>query len=897
MTGRAGTPSEIRALFSKMGFDTMTRIQERAVPRILQKRDCLVIAPTGSGKTECVAIPMFHMIMPYRSGGRIRCIYITPLRALNRDVFGRITRYAEGMGLTIQIRHGDTPQSARRRIARAPPDVLITTPETAVVLLSQPEMLKALSGLQWVVIDEVHELLPGKRGSQLAVTLERLQMNSTYPLTRVGLSATVGSPREAAKMVAGARRKCLILRDAAVRRYDAKIRLEKGGMPAAADAVLSHISKSGIASPVLLFANSRGEAETLASILKDKARMPVELHHGSLSKQTREETESMLREGSRGIVVCTSSLELGIDMSSVDTVIHYESPRQVSRLAQRLGRSRHGGGRAASGLIIAPDGNEAMEARAILDRAVRGDVEPQSPHLAPLDVLAHHLVGLLYQEGPTTIHRALEMARASYPFRETTEEDVLAVLDILEENRVVAVDRGSGAYRQASRAFWYHLENLSTIPDTVRFRVFDVASKKTVGSLDQQFVGDHGEAGDIFVLRGSRWKILGVDEKSSVVNAEPFSGGETTIPYWEGESIPVDMRTAAAVGGMRREQNTLIGGAMPDGDTILAEAGGLDRVVLHACFGTRINLTLAALLSEMISASGVSKVQARSDAYRIYLAGSGRIAEDVVRGALESTYDLQDIIGAAVSGSHNLNWRVWNAAKRFGVLRRSDAYERRRAMFIRSRYEGTPLMDEALRELLHDRYDIAGAEAVLSKVRDGSITISWVGVDRFSELAEPVLEHASGYRPGSAIDPEILGMLKRRLYGTQHRLICARCGRWQRTGTTSQISSIGPCPRCGARQITATYYSDHELAGIISRRHDGIDTTHEEDVRYRRAWKVASLVETFGAAAIVVLSGYGVGAETAGRILRDMVDEEYMFRQIYEAERRYVTTRAYWGDR
>ena len=170
---------------------------------------------------------------PYGGGGKIRCLYITPLRALNRDVFARITRYAEEMGLTIRIRHGDTPQSARKRIASSPPDVLITTPETAVVLLSQPVMLDALSELQWVVIDEVHELLSSKRGSQLAVTLERLQMNSKYPLTRVGLSATVGNPTEAAKMVAGSRRRCLVLRDAAVRRYDVDIRLEKGGMAGA----------------------------------------------------------------------------------------------------------------------------------------------------------------------------------------------------------------------------------------------------------------------------------------------------------------------------------------------------------------------------------------------------------------------------------------------------------------------------------------------------------------------------------------------------------------------------------------------------------------------------------------------------------------------------------------
>lgn len=895
MTDRAATPSEIRALFAKMGFGEMTRIQEKAVPRILQKRDSLIMAPTGSGKTECAVLPAFALLRPYRNGGLIRCLYITPLRALNRDVFGRITQYAEGLGLTIQMRHGDTTQTMRRRIARSPPDVLITTPETAVVLLSQPEMLKALSGLQWVVIDEVHELLASKRGSQLAVTLERLQMNSSYPLTRIGLSATVGSPLEAAKLVAGARRKCLMLRDSAVRRYNVEIRLERGGMAAAADAVVSHTAKTD--SPVLLFANSRGEAETLASILKEKSRIPVELHHGSLSRQTREDAELMLKGGGRSIVVCTSSLELGIDVGAVDTVIHYESPRQVSKLAQRLGRSRHGVGRAASGLILAPDVNESMEARAILERTSVGDVEPQRPHRAPLDVLAHHMVGMLYQEGPTRISRALEMARASHPFRDATDEDLLAILDILEENRVVAVDRRTGTYAAGSRAFWYHLENLSTIPDTLRFRVFDTINKKTVGSLDQRFVGDHGEAGNIFVLRGSRWKVLGVNEESHVVNAEPFSGGQTTIPYWEGESIPVDERTALMVGDMRRDDDIRIGDVVSGADTILAESGGSDRVVLHACFGTRINLTLASLLSEMVSASGMSKVQARSDAYRIYLAGSGRITHAVVQEALVTPSGLRDIITAAVSGSHGLNWRIWNAAKRFGVLRRDTPYERRRAAFIRSRYEGTPLVDEAVRELFHEKYDIEGTEAVLAKVRDGDITVSWVEVDKFSELAEPVLEHASGYRTGTSIDPEILAMLKRRLYDTQHRLVCARCGRWQRTARTSEITAISPCPRCGSRQITVTYYSDYELPGIISRKHDGGDISAEDQARYRRAWKVASLVETFGTAAIVVLSGYGVGAETAGRILRDMIDEEYMFRQIYDAERRYVTTRAYWGDR
>lgn len=894
MTGHAKTPSDIRAIFSQMGFDSMTHIQEIGIPRILQKRDSLVIAPTGSGKTECVVIPAFALLRPHGNGGRIRCLYITPLRALNRDVFSRITRYAQAMGLTIGMRHGDTPQSGRKRIAASPPDVLITTPETAVVLLSQRAMLNALSELQWVIIDEVHELLSSKRGSQLAITLERLQMNSIYPLTRVGLSATVGNPTGAAKLVAGTRRRCVILRDRAIRRYDIDVRLEKGGMAGAANVVLSYVDELGTDSPVLLFANSRGEAETLATILRDKTHIPVELHHGSLSKHTRKEAESMLRSGGRGIVVCTSSLELGIDIGSVDAVIHYESPRQVSRLAQRLGRSRHGGGRAALGLILAPDTNESMEARTILDRTIHGDIEPQDMHVAPLDVLAHHMVGMLYQEGPTPIRRALEMARASYPFRNVTEEDIRAILYMLEENHIVLLDRTKDIYTASRRTFWYHLENLTTIPDVARLRVFDIVNKKTVGSLDRRFVGDHGDAGSIFVLRGYRWKILAVNEESSVVNVEPVYEGETTVPYWEGESIPVDKRTAASVGRMRESENIRIDGETPGHNTILVEVGGHDRMVLHACFGTKINRTLSALLSDAISVSGVSKVQVRSDAYRIHMTGSGHISKDVVWGALTARYDVREAVTAAISGGHDLNWRMWGAAKRFGVIRRDAAYERRQAAIIRSRYAGTLLVSEALRELFHERYDVSGAEDILEQVRNGAITISWILVDRFSELAGPVLGHASGYRPGSAINPEMLDMLKRRLYGTQHRLMCARCGRWQTTAKTHEITHIGPCPRCGARQITATYYSDHELAGIISRKYQGQKVSSQEDALYKKAWKIASLVETFGVTALLVLSGYGVGAKTAGRILRDMVDEEYLFRQIYEAERLYVSTRAYW---
>ena len=199
--------SHLIAKFKSIGFEKLTKIQTKAVPIIYQKKDSIVIAPTGSGKTECSVIPIFSLIKKSKNLGKIKALYITPLRALNRDVFRRIIRYAENDGLTIEIRHGDTPQTTRKRISNSPPDILITTPETLVILLTQRKMLDALSELEWVVVDEVHELLGNERGAQLSLSLERLQINSKKEMTRIGLSATIGNAEESGKFLVVTKRK------------------------------------------------------------------------------------------------------------------------------------------------------------------------------------------------------------------------------------------------------------------------------------------------------------------------------------------------------------------------------------------------------------------------------------------------------------------------------------------------------------------------------------------------------------------------------------------------------------------------------------------------------------------------------------------------------------------
>ena len=900
---------KIASLFGSFGFDNLTEIQKKASPIVLQKKDCLIIAPTGSGKTECSVIPVFSLVKNSKKPGKIKALYITPLRALNRDVFRRITKYAHANELSIEIRHGDTTQTARRKITENPPDVLITTPETLVILLTQKKMLDALSELEWIVIDEVHELLSSERGAQLSLSIERLQITTKFPLTKIGLSATVGNFEEAGKFVVGSKRKCQIIRDSSVRKYDVEVEYVNGSISDVVDRIIEYVKEQNLDSPVLLFTNTRGEAEFLASILKEKSPINIELHHGSLSKEVREDTEISLREGKHGIVVCTSSLELGLDIGSVELVIHYGSPRQVSKLVQRIGRSRHNRDASARGLIITNNSDDEFEARAILDRIEEGSIEEQKIHNGSLDVLAHHLVGLTMQMGEIPVDYALKLINQAYPFRNLSLEELTDVLDLLDSNYLIFFDRTKMTFWKKGRSFKYYFENLSTIPDILKFKVFDSVGKKIIGTLDQRFVGDYGDSGNIFVLKGSQWRILNVDEKSLTVNVEPFRGGGITVPYWEGETIPIDYNTARKVGLFRTKvkngslaliNKTIdeLNFEVPNESNIVVESSrSQGSIVLHSCFGTKINSTMSTLLSSMLSSMLGSMVDSRSDGYRIVLSSQSRISEKLFMEIIKDDYDLHSIVTASLAGTHNVNWKTWCVAKKFGIVGRGAIYEKRSARFLYERYNKTSLVKEAFRELFHDKYDLAGTDKLLQKIRDNEISVKWLEVDKFSKLAEPILDHTTKYYSSPVnLDKGILDLVKARLAKTKHRLICARCGKWERVIETNEAKNILICPYCKGRQITATFYSDYDLSKIIRKKHEGKKLTPEEKHKFDRAWKVASLIESFGKTAITVIAGYGVGADTAARILRNMVDEDHLFRQIYEAERQYVVTRGFWDS-
>jgi ATP-dependent Lhr-like helicase len=303
-------------------------------------------------------------------------------------------------------------------------------------------------------------------------------------------------------------------------------------------------------------------------------------------------------------------------------------------------------------------------------------------------------------------------------------------------------------------------------------------------------------------------------------------------------------------------------------------------------------------MSTILSSQLGYVVESRSDAYRIMLTSSARITQGRLEAALKDVYDLEPVIIAALGGTHNVNWKVWMVAKRFGMVSREAVYDRKVARMIYERYSKTPVSAESIRELVHDKYDIEQTRKVLEDIKSGKIAIHWLEVIEFSDLAMPIIEHsgkAAGATPLS-IEKGVIELVKERLEKTKHRLVCIRCGKWERVMETRQVPDEIACPTCKSRLVTATFWSDDEIARIIRVRLAGGKLTPEQNHRFERAWKVASLVNNFGKKALIVIAGHGIGADTAARVLRNYVDDEQMYRSIYEAERQYVITRGFWAD-
>jgi len=944
---------KIQSALTELGFSEPTEPQRKAIPLILKGENVLLIAPTGSGKTEAALLPVFSNLLNSPEKEGILILYITPLRALNRDMLRRISEWSSRLGFSVEVRHGDTTVKIRRRQALKPPDMLITTPETLQAILPGRLMRINLKSVKFVIIDEVHEIAESKRGVQLAVALERLREVTEKEFQRIGLSATVGSPRKAAALIGGANRPVRIVQAFPVKRYEYSIEHPVPNQndydlaadllttPEAAarirrilDLIRSHVS-------TLVFVNSRTNAEMLGHRL-GSISAEVAVHHGSLSREERHIIEDEFKEGLLKALICTSTLELGIDIGHVDFTIQYLSPRQVSALIQRVGRSGHRLDTASRGVIITAFPDDLLEAMATVRRACRNLVEPTIIHENALDVLAHQIAGILMDKGKISIDDALSIVRRAYPYRSLSKEKMLEVVKYLNELRLLWVD--GEILRRNKRTRRYYYENLSMIPDERRYPVIDIISDRKIGTVGEEFIALRARIGLNFLCRGKVWRIVQIEDETGRVYVVPSEDLLAAAPGWDGEMIPLPQAVAEEVGKIRQEiaedlkklrdlnaaaekiakkysvdPKALHNAAeeihehlrrklpVPTHRLILIEAYG-KYLIIHVCFGEIVNVTLGCIFDAILSDRELITGW-WNDGYRILIEMPRKIEKNELERLASLLFGLSDEdVDKAFSDYLKSRFpfaeRLKFVAERFGALPRGRLAGPRLLSQLTERFKGTPVYEETLREVMTERVDLAAVKRIMSSVRSGNIQVkTLLSEEKPSPIAYHILEKYADIPELMAPRRIVISNIKRMkmsIESRKARLLCLSCGEWLHETRIRELPERPTCERCGAGLLAVLGRREdaHRLKEILRRRRNGEKLDDEELKELSRTRRTADLVLSYGKKAIVALQVKGVGPETAFRILGKMhFDEKEFYLDLLKAKIHFLRTRQYWDEK
>ncbi len=920
----------------KEGFLEASPIQELAIPAILNGEHVLLIAPTGTGKTLAATLPVLDKFLEARAERRrpgISILYVTPLRALNRDLLRRLEEMGKDLDIKIQVRHGDTPVSARTSQARSPPDMMITTPETLQAILIGKKMSEHLKSVRWVIVDEVHELATDERGVQLAVALERLLDLTGVEFQRIGLSATIGEPDRIGQFLVGATRKVSVLRSDEVRGLQIKVssvqpsqedqkEAEQLGLPtstvARARRILNLIETH---KSTLVFTNTREHAEALAAQLTALGAVGrVKVHHGSLSREIREEAEKDFQEGRVRALICTSSLELGIDIGSVDFIVQFTSPRETTRLVQRVGRSGHTLGGTSRGTILTMGTDDTLESAVLVQRALSGRLERPVIHEKPYDVLSHQIVGVLLQKRRITVEELLAIFKRSYPYRNLELDELERLLRQLEDLRFLRRFAGQVSPRNPG-AIQYYFRNLSVIPDVKRYTVFDFFRKRRIGSLDQDFVARRCASGTEFILHGQTWKVISVDEEKLHVEVESSPPSLTAIPGWEGDMIPVQIDVATEVGRLRqlvrdgsadggldeterdRVRSSLLSherqARIPTDRLLLVEEFE-NSVVVHTCAGNLVNEAMATVLASIFGSSLGANIATQVDQYRFALIFPRPISALVVAEELRrlTADDLERIIKDTVESSDLFAWRHWHVLRRMGIVSKDAEYKAREARLLVDIYRNSMSNLETRRELFAEKLDIEGSKLILSRIQSRDLKIDIVqDAGQCTPLAVPLLDRIvpHGLLRPAVEQASILDVVKNRLLHSKLRLLCMHCGQWDSVRTIENLPEQIRCPKCHSTLVASTFLSNDSLGKAIQKKMKSQKLTPEESKEWMTGWRSSGLIQNYGRRAGIVLAGRGIGPTTASRVLRKHTPkEDDLYLNILKAEREFERTRMFW---
>ncbi len=778
-------------------FGEPTLVQRISWPLIASGKHVLVSAPTGTGKTLSAFLVFLDQMKRQAQEGvlkqELQLIYVSPLKSLAADIRENLKRPLEGMRageITVGIRTGDTPQRDRQKMVRTPPHILIITPESLYLMLTSKTGQRVLATARAVILDELHALIDTKRGAHLMLSLARLDYICRRALQRIGLSATIEPLDMAARYLAP--------EDVSIAAppMTKKVRLEILSPYADAskgrrkDPVWEELGAlvyrycQGSRS-VIAFVEGRRYAEKLAyyvNLLGGEGFARV--HHGSLSKEQRMETELALRDGRLRLLCATSSMELGIDVGEIDQTLQVGCPRTVSGTMQRLGRAGHNPGRVSVMYLFPRTAAECVSCGMTAQLAREGGVEHLNPPSGCLDVLAQHLVSMA-AFGSYGLEEVMEILPRAWPFRQVTKEEVQAVLGMLagdyEHGRDIPArprvlyDRiherveGDGYSRMLA------VSAGGTIPDKGLYAVKTEDGVK-LGEVDEEFVYE-SQKGDRFILGSFAWKVVHISRDTVTVTQAPVEGAR--LPFWKGELKGRDKRTGEAFGRMFHSLQEAYGdgklaealkelgldeaavglaygylerqikavGALADHRTVIVEhfrdMSGNSQLMVHSVFGRRINAPLALLAAKVASGQlgmEIGHVE-EEDGFLLYAYGDGALPEGILQRVDPDACRKQLEILLPGTPLFNMAFR-YNSGRALMMGVRGNGrhplwLQRLKSAEMLSQAvteKGHPLIRETRRECMEQLWDAEGLRELLYDIRSGIVEVREV----YSETPSPM---------------------------------------------------------------------------------------------------------------------------------------------------------------
>ncbi len=781
-------------------FDDLTIPQAKAIPVIHQRRNVLVSSPTGSGKTLTAFTSIINELTRYSREGtleeRVYCIYVSPLKALANDVNRNLNTplaemrevaAAHGMDIPdirVAVRSGDTPQNERQKMVRHPPHILITTPESLALILSAPKFREAFEKVEWVILDEIHDICDSKRGAFLSLTLERLRNYCRNDFVRIGLSATLAPIDAIAGYLVGCNpdgslRDVALIESGSKKKLDLKVICPTEDMTTLSSDIVNSMMYDTLKELIdqhdttLVFTNTRSGAESVVYKLKERGLENVEVHHSSLGKEIRLDVEERLKRGEIKCVVSSTSLELGIDIGSVDLVCQIGSPKSVAKGLQRIGRSGHSFGKVAKGRLLVFDPDDLVECAVMCRAAHRGDIDRVGIPEDCLDVLSQTVVGMSLDER-WDVQAAYDLVKGSYCYRNLSMESFMNVLKYLGSKddfegvySKIWYDQEAAQFGKKKGSRMIYFMNLGTIPEEANYRV--ITNHGTVaGELSEKFV-ERLSPRDVFVLGGRSFEF--VRSKGMTAYVKEANGRKPTVPSWAGEMLPrsfdlsmdiarfrgemetriedpdskaikdlvddfdVDEGSARSMLSYFREQNA-VSGFIPD-DRQLAVEEYIDpsnnqKLVFHFPFGRRVNDALSrAYAYRMTGIMGANVSVTISD--DSFMLGCPRKFDLSLIPGLIKSGELEAILRKSLKDSEIFKLRFRHtAARSFMILRnymgRPISVNRQQ---VRSTYlletlggmDGVPVIEETYREVMEDDMDLKNARQVLDMIDSGAMSI------------------------------------------------------------------------------------------------------------------------------------------------------------------------------